>query len=211
MAARLVLWSSTMTMGTVAHAFLAEADAQFAVRWISLKAGDHRKPDFLGINPKGQVPALVVEAQGVLTEIPAIGAFVADAHPDAALLPKSAFARAEALSWLAWFHYRHASSFIAAFNPARIAPDASDEVRAGIRATAIQRITSEFALLEERLDGRDFVMGAGRTLPDIPIAVATRWAGRLGVEVPPRAAAHRDRVLALPGVARVFAEETALG
>jgi len=210
MAESLILWSSTMTMGTIAHAFLAEAGAVFEPRWLSLKAGEHRGEAYLAVNPKGQVPALQVEGKGVLTEIPAIGGFVADTHPEAKLLPDDAFGRAEALGWLAWFHYRHAESFGAMFNPARFA--GGDQAGAeAIRAAAKARIDAGFGLLEARLSDRSFVMGAERTLADIAIGVATRWAGRGGIEVPPRAAAHRDRVLALPGVARVFEMEGASG
>ena len=70
-----------------------------AVR-LDFRTNDQRKPEYLAINPKGRVPALVTD-DGVLTETPAILVFVAQRFPSAGLVPTAdpfAFARVQAFN-----------------------------------------------------------------------------------------------------------------
>ncbi len=64
---------------------LAEAGAEYEPVPLDLLASHQRKPEYLAPNPKGRVPALVTD-KGVLTEHPAILAFIAQSFPDARLL-----------------------------------------------------------------------------------------------------------------------------
>jgi glutathione S-transferase len=64
---------------------LAEAGAEYEPVPLDLLANHQRKPEYLAPNPKGRVPALVTD-KGVLTEHPAILAFIAQSFPDARLL-----------------------------------------------------------------------------------------------------------------------------
>lgn len=57
-------------------------------------AGEHRRPDFLALNPQGLIPALET-SEGVLTQSLAIVEFLDELHPDPALLPRDPFARAQ--------------------------------------------------------------------------------------------------------------------
>ncbi len=59
---------------------LEEAGADYELIRMSTRDGDQRKAEYLAINPKGRVPVLVTD-QGVLTENPAILAYVAQTHP----------------------------------------------------------------------------------------------------------------------------------
>src|SRR3569833_472298 len=91
---------------------LEEAGADYEVAVMNTKAWDQRTPEYLAINPKSRVPALVTD-RGVLTETPAILAFVAQAYPEARLAPLDdpfAFAEAQAFnSYLcATVHVAHA-------------------------------------------------------------------------------------------------------
>ena len=81
------------------HIVLEEAGADYQVVGMDTKAGDQRTPDYLAVNPKGRVPALVTD-QGVLTETPAILAWIAQTWPAAGLAPTEpwAFARAQAFN-----------------------------------------------------------------------------------------------------------------
>ena len=69
MVPQMVLWGARWTTSSIPHLLLAEAGAAFEVRFLSLKDGEHRRPEYLAVNPKGEVPALVV-GQRVVTEIP---------------------------------------------------------------------------------------------------------------------------------------------
>src|SRR5579862_4850057 len=79
---------------------LEEAGADYELVVISTKDGDQRQPDYLAINPKGRVPALITD-RGVLTETPAMLAYIAQSWPAAKLAPLEdpfAFAQAQAFN-----------------------------------------------------------------------------------------------------------------
>jgi glutathione S-transferase len=65
---------------------LKELEADFEFVPVNLAAGDHRRPDFLRLNPAGKVPVLV-DGDLVLTESAAIVMYLADKYPDKGLLP----------------------------------------------------------------------------------------------------------------------------
>src|SRR5580704_15731251 len=88
------------TCALASHIALEEAGAEYATVRISFAANEQRQPADLAINPKGRVPSLVTE-RGVLTETPAMLAFVAQNFPAAALAPLDdpfAFAQVQALN-----------------------------------------------------------------------------------------------------------------
>lgn len=202
---RMVLWASTATTSTIAHMVLEEAGAEFELRLIGLKAGDNRRPEFLAINPKGEVPALAVEGH-VITETPAICQYVAELHPEAGLLPDAQPARAQCLAWLAWASYRQAAAYIPALVPARSSNDST--AHPGIRAAGRRKVEKALAHLDCALaDGRAYLMGARATLPDFYVAMQLRWARRLEIPLPATTSHYLGRVLSRPAVAHVLAVE----
>src|SRR5258705_8108635 len=72
------------------HIALAEAGAEFETVRLDLKSGDQRKPDYLAVNPKGRVPALVTP-RGILTESVVILGWGAQTYPQAHLTPAGDF------------------------------------------------------------------------------------------------------------------------
>ncbi len=68
-----ILWTSTRTSGTIVHCMAAVSGLPIDVRFISLRKGEHKTPDYLAINPKGEVAALQIPDHGTtITEIPAM-------------------------------------------------------------------------------------------------------------------------------------------
>src|ERR1700749_3228175 len=90
---------------------LEEAGADYELVVMDTKAGDQRTADYLKINPKGRVPALVTD-RGVLTETPAILSYIPEVHPAARLLPEDAWERAQAHAFSSYLcstvHVAHA-------------------------------------------------------------------------------------------------------
>ncbi len=82
----LTFYYATNTCALASHIALEEAGANYETRWIDFGAAEQTKPDYLKINPKGRVPSLATE-RGVLTETPAILAYIAQTHPEAQLAP----------------------------------------------------------------------------------------------------------------------------
>jgi glutathione S-transferase len=80
------LYYAAHTCSLASHIALQDAGADYSTVRISFAAEEQRKPEYLAINPKGRAPALVT-GKGILTETPAILAFIAQSFPHARLAP----------------------------------------------------------------------------------------------------------------------------
>ena len=99
---RMKLYFSNGSCSLASHIALEEAGAKFEAQRIDLREKEQQQPEYLAVNPKAKVPALVVDG-GTITENPAIISYVADTHPQAKLLAAPGeLARAKAQEWMAW-------------------------------------------------------------------------------------------------------------
>src|SRR5688572_29324736 len=96
----LKLFYAVGTCALASHIALEEAGAKYETVRLNFAEGDQRKPEYLKVNPKGRVPALIAD-RGILTETPAILAYIAQLYPKAKLAPFDepfAFARVQAFN-----------------------------------------------------------------------------------------------------------------
>lgn len=102
---------------------LAEKAIEHDLRHVALETGDHLKPDFLAINPKGVVPVIVHRGR-TITESSIILEYLDDAFPGAPLMPSDHYRRAQRRAWARWIddemHIPHiaAVSFIICYSHA---------------------------------------------------------------------------------------------
>ena len=78
---------------------LQELGVAFEAITIDLTAGDHRRPEFLRINPAGKLPVLI-DGDMVLTESVAIVLYLAEKYPEKELIPTDIRQRAQLNRWL---------------------------------------------------------------------------------------------------------------
>jgi glutathione S-transferase len=188
------------------HIALEEVGAKYEAVPVDLRAKDQRKPEYLAINPKGRVPALVTD-KGVLTENPAILAFVAQSFPQARLAPLDdafAFAQVQAFnSYLcATVHVAHAH-----LNRGyRWADDAA--AIAAMRKKAPQSIGECFELIEREMLAGPWVMGERYTICDPYLFTLARWLEDDGVDTAPfpKVRDHRQRMSDRPAVQVALAQ-----
>lgn len=191
------------------HIALNEAGADFEPIRLDLKAGDQRKPEYLAVNPKGRVPALVTP-RGTLTEVAVILGWIANMFQSAHLKPEGDFF---AFSEMQSFNLFLSSTLHVAFahllRPERWAD--SDAAKAELRAKTPSNLVALFGLVEERLaDGRPWVMGAQYTVADCYLYVFARWLereGAGGAAAMPLTVAHRARMQQRPAVQKTLATE----
>jgi glutathione S-transferase len=127
-----------------------------------------RKGDFWDINPKGYVPALLLDDGQVLTEGPAIVQYLADLAPASGLAPPAgSFERVrlqEALNYLtAEIH----KSYSPLFNPA---------VLPAVREERLAYLARRYALIDRQLEGRQYLVGDRFSVADAYLFTLTRWA-----------------------------------
>ena len=85
------------------EAMKAATGQDFEPKMVKLHKGEQKSPEYLAINPNGQVPVLVVDGEP-LNQIVAICEFLDRSFPKAGLLPAESWDRAQALSRLAWMN-----------------------------------------------------------------------------------------------------------
>jgi glutathione S-transferase len=192
------------------HIALEEAGAQYEAVRLNFKADDQKKPEYLAVNPKGRVPALVT-GWGVLTESPAILAYIAQSYPAAKLAPTDPFEFACAQAFNSYLcstvHVSHAHRVRG--NRWVDDPAAIKEMQRKVPET----VGAAFALIEGGMLEGPWVLGKDYSICDGYLFTMAQWLEGDGVDLPklPRVMEHRDRVAERPAVKRAIAQETAAG
>ena len=199
------LFYSTGSCALASHIALEEAGADYEAVRVNLAAGEQRAPEFLGVNPKGRVPALVSD-RGVLTETPAILAFIAQAFPAAGLAPlDDPFAFAE----LQAFNSYLCSTVHPAYAHSRRGPRWADEAASieDMKRKAPKNLAEQFELIETTMFAGPWVTGAAYSIADPYLFTLTDWMGPLGVDLSrcPRVVDHHARMRERPAVRKVLA------
>lgn len=174
------------------------------IREISLRAGEHRTPEYLAINPRGQVPALVLDDGEVLTETAAILVAIGEMAPQSGLIPEAQAARWRVMKWLAWYAWNAPRSFLPAMMPSLYGPPQAENQ---IREAALKRVDALLAEIDAALAGRDWLAGDHLTAADLCVAMLTVFAGFLAIAPPDALMAHRARIFALPVLAGTLKAE----
>ena len=204
----LKLFYSPGACSLASHIALEEAGAPYELMRLNFKADDQRKPEYLKVNPKGRVPALVTD-RGILTESPAILAYIAQAYPAAKLVPTDPFdfARAQAFnSYLcSTVHVSHAHRVRG--NRWVDDPAALKEMQRKVPET----VGAAFALIENGMLEGPWVMGKDYSICDGYLFTMAQWMEGDGVDLSklPRVMEHRARVAERPAVKRALAQEAA--
>ncbi|MCZ7656547.1 MAG: glutathione S-transferase family protein [Xanthobacteraceae bacterium] len=202
----LKLYYAPRTCALASHIALEEADADYEAVRISFADNEQNGPDYLAVNPKGRVPALVT-GRGVLTETPAILAFIAQSFPQARLAPEDPFAFAEVQAFNSYLcstvHVAHAHRV----RGARWADDPA--ALEAMKRKVPQSVGDCFALIEREMLAGPWVMGETYTICDPYLFTLTGWLAGDGVDVArfPKVQAHRRRMSERPAVQVALAEE----
>jgi glutathione S-transferase len=205
----LKLYYTPGTCALASHIALEEAGADYAAERISFKSNQQTSPEYLAVNPKGRVPALVTDG-GVLTETPAILAFIAQSFPQAKLAPlEDAFAFAQLQ---AFNSYLCSTVHVAHAHKGRGYRWATDEASfADMKRKVPETMAASFALIERGMLKGPWVMGESFTICDAYLFTLAQWLDGDGVDLAalPRVMDHRKRMSERPAVRKVLADEAA--
>ena len=200
------LYYAPATCALASHIALQEAGAAYTIERVDFKANQQNSPEYLAINPKGRVPSLVTD-RGILTETPAMLAFIAQSFPQAKLAPlQDAFAFAQAQAFNSYLcstvHVAHAHKM----RGARWATEESSF--ADMKRKVPQTVGACFALIERAMLRGPWVMGEQYTICDPYLYTIAGWLEGDGVDLAalPKVADHRKRMAERPAVRKVLAE-----
>lgn len=188
------------------HIVLREVGARFDLVKVDLatrktESGD----DYLGINPRGYVPALQLDDGSVLVEVPAIVQYLADQYPSAQLAPPPTDRqRYELQSWLTFIGTELHKQFSSLFNPA-----ASDQQK----TASVQALKGRFAYLAKELEKRPYLLGDRYTVADVYLFVVLRWSAYVKLDLGPWPALgdYQKRIAARPAVLSALKAEGLAG
>jgi glutathione S-transferase len=192
----------------VPHALLELAGATFEPQIVKLANGEQKTPEYLALNPRGQVPVLVADGV-VLTQVVAIVNYINDMYPAANFLPKEPMAKAQALSTLAWMNNSAHPTFTHVFRSSYFA--ATEAGIADVKAFNTAKFHTILADLDALVaKANPWISGEHVGPLDIYAMVLMRWGGMGASKDPltlPNLWAHSQKVAALPGVARTIERE----
>jgi glutathione S-transferase len=152
---------------------LQELGVAFDAVTVNLLAGEHRRPEFLAINPAGKVPVLV-DGDLVLTESIAIVVYLADKYPQMRFMPQDPRTRAEAMRWLLFTTTELEQPLWRMARHTFIYPE--EKRLPGDIALARDDFTAMGEVIERHMDGREFVAGDSVTVADFVLAYTLDWA-----------------------------------
>ncbi len=206
---KMILYTAKNACSLASHIALEQVGADYEVRVLDFSTNQQRSLDYLGINPKGRVPALITE-QGIITETPAILAFICQTWPAANLAPvQEPFAFAKVQEFISYLcstvHVAHAHLYRGsrwADDPAAIE---------AMKKKVPQTVGECFALIEQELLKGPWVFGESYTVCDMYLYTVCQWLEADGVDIQrfPKVAALRQRMSADPVVSRVLARVAA--
>ncbi|MGR9054124.1 MAG: glutathione S-transferase family protein [Gammaproteobacteria bacterium] len=187
------------------HVLLEEAGLVFEAYSVNLLAGDQNKADYLAINPKGTIPALVREDGSVLTEFQSIAWWLAKNYPRRKLLPEDLDGEVRVLEWMNYaVNTLHGQGFARIFTTDKFTADKDDHE--AVKAQGRGIVDRGFALVDDMLSGREFV--AERFgIADAALLYVEFWADRIGIPLPENVDKHYRRLLTRPAVKQVLMEE----
>jgi glutathione S-transferase len=201
------LYYSPGACSLASHIVLEELGIAFEPVLVSLADGDHKRAEYLRVNPKGRVPTLNVDGK-ILTETVAILTYLGGGYAERGLWPKETWKQAEALSLMSWLS---STVHIAAAGIWRAERFSSDPAaKESINATGRENLMKYFVDIDQMLVGRSFAMGGQYGVCDPYLLVFYRWGNRLGIDMKtlfPVWTKHAQRVFSRPTVKRVFEAE----
>ena len=204
----LTLYYAPHTCALASHIALEDAGATYDLKRIDFGKAQQQSADYLRINPRARVPALATD-RGVLTETPAILAFIAQSFPRAGLAPlEDPFAFAEVQSFNSYLcatvHVAHAHRM----RGYRWADEPSSF--ADMQRKVPKSVTASFELIEHDLIKGPWVMGESYTIADPYLFTLAQWLEADGVDLSrlPRVVAHRARMAERASVRKAIAQET---
>jgi glutathione S-transferase len=157
------------------EALMAECGAAFRIEDVPRNADKSLPPAYLKINPRGEVPALRLADDSLMTESAAMMIYIADLYPAAGMAPAlSSPQRAAYLRWMLYFASAVYMADLRFFYAARYSTDATHAD--GIKAKAIIDMDRDFAIFADALGKGPFILGETFSAVDIYAAMLISWA-----------------------------------
>ena len=184
------------------HIVLHEAGVSFTLEKVNR---DDKKTesgqDYNAINPKGYVPALVMNNGQLLTEVAAIVQYIADLVPNKKLAPLA--------GTIERYRLQELLNFISSEIHKGYSPLFNPKLSEDTKTVFKERLAGRLNIAAKALEGKDYLMGKTFTVADAYLYTVLRWSPRMNVDLSPWPVLHAymERIAARPAVKAAMAEE----
>lgn len=169
------LYARNQAGSMAVEALLAVCGADYRVIVLNRKPDGSFEDFFHAINPKAEVPTLILPDDSVMTESAAMMIYLADRHPEAGLAPPlTSPERAQFLRWTSYLSTTLYPSDLRFYYPQRYSADPA--AAEGIKAKAAEMMMAEFAIYAAALGEGPFILGSRMSAADIYAAMLCTWA-----------------------------------
>lgn len=159
----------------VVHAALAWAGAPFRLTRVDTDAKAHKAPEFLAMNPMGQIPTLILPDGTVISETSAMILLIDEAFPQAGILPpRGTSERAKALRWLMFLAAAVYPAELRASYPERYTASADAAALAAVKQSGVEETDRELRMFADAIDG-PCLLGSTLTITDVYAQMLIDW------------------------------------
>ena len=195
--ADITFYTNPQSRGRIVHWLLEELGVPYDMNILDFEKGDHKKPEYLKINPMGKVPA-VVHRGVVVTEAAAICTYLADAYPEAGLAP--ALNDPQRGTYLRWLF----------FGAGCIEPAIVDKLfarppveRKG--AVGYGSYDDTLNALETALTPGPFILGERFSVADVYVGAQVQWGLMVkGLDPRPKFQQYAERIAQWPALSKLL-------
>jgi glutathione S-transferase len=185
---------------------LEELGVPYEVERLSLSAGDNKKPDYLKLNPNGQVPTLV-DGDLALWESAAICQYLTDKFPEKGFAPPAG--TPERAKYYQWIHFAMSGiepSAVTIFLHTIMKPEA--ERLPQVVAPARETLQHAVGVVDAALAGREWLLGSKIGTADVMVGSTLGWCSMMGLlgDATPNAQAYLARIAERPAYQRATAD-----
>jgi glutathione S-transferase len=187
------------------HILLEECEALFEVTIVNLMAGDHQQQDYLAINPKGTIPALLRDDGCALTDFQSIAWWLAHHYRRAGLIPEDLEQQLKIIEAMNYsVATMHMQGFARLFTTDKFTPNESDHE--WVKQQGLNIINQGFAVLNGMISAQGFISDSF-SIADAALFYVEFWADKMHIELPSNCERHYQQMLQRPAVRQVLAEE----
>ena len=168
-----LLYDCLQSGGVFVKAGLEEAGVAYRQIEVDIRKGANFDPEYSRINPRQQVPSLLVQNRGVLTEGVAIMLYISDQHPEAGLLPKDKWERGQAIRWLLFLATNVYEGSNRLTRPERYTSDPTGID--ALKEANIAFVNRQYEIFEDAVSHTPYFFGPSLSLVDLYIWMLAQW------------------------------------
>jgi glutathione S-transferase len=173
------------------HMLLAEMQLDYELILVDRKTEAQKNPEYLKLNPTGRIPTLAFDNKTIY-ESAAICLFLCEQHPEKNLIPElGILARARFYQWLFYLNASLQPELMVYFYPQKhtVATSGYEE----IKQAQEQRVTQMLVLLDQELEGKEYLLGDNISACDFVLFMLLHWGS--GLKQPPLSYTNLGRYL----------------